>query len=75
MLSKPDVDLVIKPLDMAYQQRGRSQGLLFHSERAAISQPSVLPATLALSHPPEHESSWKLLGQRADGAGVSEFEN
>jgi putative transposase len=29
---KPDADLVIKALDMAYEQRGRPQGLLFHSE-------------------------------------------
>lgn len=68
VLNKPDADLVNKALDMAYEQRGRPQGLLFHSDRAAIWQSSVLLATLALSHPPEHESSWKLLGQRADGA-------
>ncbi len=29
--SKPDTDLVIKALDMAYEQRGKPQGLLFHS--------------------------------------------
>jgi transposase InsO family protein len=28
---KPDAELVIKALDMAYEQRGRPQGLLFHS--------------------------------------------
>ena len=29
--NKPDADLVIKALDMAYEQRGKPQGLLFHS--------------------------------------------
>lgn len=28
--SQPDTDLVIKALDMAYEQRGKPQGLLFH---------------------------------------------
>jgi putative transposase len=32
--NKPDADLVIKALDMAYEQRGRPKGLLFHSDRA-----------------------------------------
>ena len=30
--SKPDADLVIKALDMAYEQRGRPQNVLFHSD-------------------------------------------
>jgi transposase InsO family protein len=29
---KPDAELVIKALDMTYEQRGRPQGLLFHSD-------------------------------------------
>lgn len=33
--SKPDTDLVIKALDMAYEQRGKPQGLLFHSDQGA----------------------------------------
>lgn len=32
---KPDSDLVIKALDMAYEQCGRPQNMLFHSDRAA----------------------------------------
>lgn len=32
---KPDADLVIKALDMAYEQRGRPSGLLFHSDQGA----------------------------------------
>ncbi|QLL15545.1 IS3 family transposase [Pseudomonas chlororaphis] len=33
--SKPDADLVIKALDMAYEQRGRPQGLLLHSDQGS----------------------------------------
>jgi len=33
--SKPDTDLVIKVLDMAYEQRGKHQGLLFHSDQGS----------------------------------------
>ncbi|BAQ82258.1 transposase [Pseudomonas sp. St29] len=34
---KPDADLVIKPLDMAYEQRGKPQGLLFHSDGRSMA--------------------------------------
>ncbi|WP_156160253.1 IS3 family transposase [Pseudomonas sp. 2(2015)] len=33
--SKPDSDLVIKALDMAYEQRGRPQNVLFHSDQGS----------------------------------------
>ena len=33
--NKPDANLVIKVLDMAYEQRGRPQRLLFHSDRGS----------------------------------------
>jgi putative transposase len=33
--NKPDADLVIKALDMTYEQRGRPQGLLFHSDQGS----------------------------------------
>ncbi|WP_342624539.1 IS3 family transposase [Pseudomonas alkylphenolica] len=33
--SKPDADLVIKTLDMAYEQRGRPQSVLFHSDQGS----------------------------------------
>ncbi|MFA0926897.1 IS3 family transposase [Pseudomonas syringae pv. tagetis] len=33
--NKPDADLVIKALDMAYEQRGRPQGLMFHSDQGS----------------------------------------
>jgi len=32
---KPDADLVIKALDMAYEQRGRPQSVLFHSDQGS----------------------------------------
>ena len=31
--AKPDADLVIKALDMAYEQRGKPEGVLFHSDQ------------------------------------------
>jgi len=33
--AKPDADLVIKALDMAYEQRGRPQNVLFHSDQGS----------------------------------------
>jgi putative transposase len=42
---KPDAELVIKALDMAYQQRGRPQGLLFHSDQGAPSMRAVNSAS------------------------------
>ncbi|TDV61303.1 integrase-like protein [Pseudomonas sp. LP_7_YM] len=32
---KPDADLVMKALDVAYEQRGMPQGLLFHSHKGS----------------------------------------
>lgn len=32
---KPDGDLVVKALDVAYEQRGKPQGLLFHSDQGS----------------------------------------
>ena len=69
---KPDAELVIKALDMAYEQRGRPSGL---GSRVAIYKPSISPAVVAILHTPKHESPGKLLGQRTDGASVPEFEN
>jgi len=31
--TRPDADLVVQALDMAYEQRGRPQGILFHSDQ------------------------------------------
>ena len=33
--SKPEAELVIKALDMAYEQRGRPQNILFHSDQGS----------------------------------------
>lgn len=33
--ANPDADLVIKALDMAYEQRGRPQNVLFHSDQGS----------------------------------------
>ena len=33
--TRPDADLVVRALEMAYEQRGRPQGLLFHSDQGA----------------------------------------
>lgn len=33
--AKPDAELVIKALDMAYEQRGRPRGVLFHSDQGS----------------------------------------
>lgn len=60
---KPDADLVIKALDVAYEQRGKPQGLLFHSRPGIpIWQPQLSPAAVALSHASEYEPPRKLLG-------------
>lgn len=32
---KPNADLVVKELDVAYEQRGKPQGLLFHSDQGS----------------------------------------
>ena len=43
--------------------------------RVAVRESFISPAAVALSNAPEHESPGKLLGQRADGARVSQLEN
>ena len=57
---KPDAELVIKALDMTYEQRGRPSGLLFHSDQG--SKPIISPAVVAIPHASKHESPRKLLG-------------
>jgi len=31
--ASPDAELVVKALDMAFEQRGRPQGVMFHSDQ------------------------------------------
>lgn len=33
--AKPDAELAVKALDMAYEQRGRPQGVMFHSDQGS----------------------------------------
>ena len=42
---KPDAELVIKALDIAYEQRGRPQGLLFHSDQGSPSMRAAYSAS------------------------------
>jgi putative transposase len=37
--NKPDANLVIKAWDMAYEQRGRPQGVLLHSDQGSLWLP------------------------------------
>ena len=61
MSDKPDAELAIKALEMAYQLWGCPSGVLFHSGQP-IWQLGISATTVALSHGPEHESAWQLLG-------------
>lgn len=73
---KPDAELAVRALDMAYEQRGRPQQVMFHSDQGSpICQPLVPAAAVALPDAAEHESTRQLLGQRPDGAAVSQPEN
>ncbi len=65
-------DFVLKQ-NYSYIEASRSLGV--GESRVAVYESFISPAALALSHAPEHESPGKLLGQFADGACVSEFEN
>ena len=60
---QPDANLVVQALEMAYEQRGRPQGLLFHSVQGSQVRQSKTPSALvALSDTTEYEPSGKLLG-------------
>ena len=63
MSDKPDAELAIKALEMAYQQRGCPSGVAISLRPGQpIWQPSISTTTVALSHDPEYESAWQLLG-------------
>ncbi|RCM84248.1 putative transposase OrfB [Pseudomonas aeruginosa] len=69
--AKPDAELVIKALDMAYEQRGRPQQVLFHSDQGSqggfnrslqhLYRGGVYGATCRVDAA-EHEPSGELLG-------------
>jgi putative transposase len=69
--AKPDAALVIKALDMAYEQRGKPQQVLLGQP---VRQPPVSAAVVAISDGAEHESPGKLLGQLANGTTVPQLE-
>lgn len=46
VVGKPDADLVIKAVDMTYEQRGRPQGLLFHSDQGSQVRERILSGGL-----------------------------
>lgn len=74
--TRPDADLVVQALDMAYEQRGRPQGLLFHSDQGGQYAESEIPsAPVALSDTAEHEPSRKLSGQFSDGEAVPQLQD
>ncbi len=58
--AKPDADLVIKALDMAYEQRGRPQNVLFHSDKGNQYGSLNFRQRLWLYRFTEHESSRQL---------------
>jgi putative transposase len=58
--AKPDADLVIKALDMAYEQRGRPQNVLFHSDKGNQYGSRNFRHRLWLYRFTEHESSRQL---------------
>jgi len=58
---RPDADLVVQALEMAFEARGRPQGLMFHSDQGSqggFNWSSQIPSTLmALPDCTKHESS------------------
>jgi putative transposase len=70
--ARPDADLVVQALDMAFEQRGRRDVSFRPGQSIWKSKTSA--TALALSHRAEHESPWKLLGQFADGTCLSQSE-
>ena len=59
MSDRPDADLAVKALEMAYQQRGCAVSL---RPGEPIRQSGISATAVALSHDTEHESAWQLLG-------------
>lgn len=54
--AKPDADLAIKALDMAYDHRDKPQLALFHSDQGPVRQSPIPATTLALPDAAEYES-------------------
>jgi len=73
--SKPDADLVIKALDMAYEQRGRPQNVLFHSDQGSQYGSRGFRQRLWRYRFNQSMSRRKLPRQCTDGTVVSQPEN
>ena len=75
MSTSPDAELAAKALDMAYQQRGKPEGVIVPlGPGLPICQSPVPAATVAISDEAEHEPKRQLLGQLTDGKGVPQPE-
>ena len=72
---KPDAELVIKALDMAYEQRGRPQGLMFHSDQGAQYASRLFRQRLWRYRMRQSMRRRGNCWDCADGACVPEFEN
>ncbi len=60
--AKPDTDLAVKALDMAYEHRNKPQLALFHSDQGSPVRQAPIPATtLALPDAAEYESPMERL--------------
>ncbi len=60
--AKPDADLAVKALDMAYEHRNKPQLALFHSDQGSPVRQAPIPATtLALPDAAEYESPMERL--------------
>lgn len=61
--TSPDAEMVVKALCMAYEQRGKSQDVVFHADQGlTVHKPFIPSAPVALPDETKHESPWKLLG-------------
>ena len=64
MSPRPDAELVARALDMAYEMRGKPEGVMFHSDpRYSVWSAKVQAKVMALPDNSKHESTRKLLGQ------------
>lgn len=64
MSPRPDSELAARALDMAYEMRGKPEGVMFHSDpRYSVWSAKVQAKVMALPDNSKHESARKLLGQ------------
>lgn len=51
----PDGQLMVRALDRAYEQRGKPEGVLFHSDQGSQYASRLLTAVVAVLHGTKHE--------------------